>query len=122
MFTLGYLRNHNKLNILGIQAWNEKSLWRQWYENLTDDLFFFAEDVFGGQFAIRNDDIVSFDPESGQIELLAQSLEGWAAQLLVNYPRLTGYPLAHSWQVSNGPIPVGKVAIAENPVHSRWAL
>jgi len=88
---------------------------RNWYQGLTDGLFFFAEDAFGGQFAIRNNDIVSFDPESGEIELLAQSPEEWAAKILLNYAQLTGYPLAHSWQIINGPIPMGKRLLPKIP-------
>jgi len=100
---------------LGLQAWNEKGLWRDWYQGLTDGLFFFAEDAFGGQFAIRGEEIVSFDPESGEIEPLASSLESWANELLQSYERLTGYPLARSWQLVNGPIPVGKRLLPKIP-------
>src|SRR5688500_15720487 len=39
--------------LLGIAAWNAGSLWRDWYQGLTDGLLFFAEDAFGGQFAVR---------------------------------------------------------------------
>ena len=102
-------------NVVGLQEWNEKSLWRDWYGGLTDGLFFFAEDAFGGQFAIRTDEIVSFDPESGEIAVLAKSLEDWAQVLLLNYAELTGYPLAHSWQLLNGPIPTGKRLLPKVP-------
>ncbi len=102
-------------SVVGLQAWNEKSLWRDWYKGLTDGLLFFAEDIFGGQFAIRGNEIISFDPESGEMEVLAASLEGWAAELLLNYPRLTGYPLAHSWQLLNGPVPHGKRLLPKIP-------
>ena len=99
----------------GFQAWNDVSLWRGWYQSLTDGLLFFAEDVFGGQFAIRGNEVVTFDPESGDIEVLALSLEGWAEKLLADYPLLTGYPLAHEWQVTNGPIPIGKRLLPKTP-------
>jgi hypothetical protein len=100
---------------LGVEAWNEKGLWRDWYQGLIDGLFFFAEDVFGGQFAISGEEIVSFDPESGEVELLAQSFEGWASELLSNYPNLTGSPIAHSWQMTHGPIPNGKRLLPKIP-------
>lgn len=102
-------------NDLGLQAWNEKALWRDWYRGLTDGLLFFAEDIFGGQFAIRGKEVVSFDPESGDMEVLANSIEDWAAELLLSYPRLTGYPLAHSWQLLNGPISRGKRLLPKIP-------
>lgn len=102
-------------NVLGLQAWNEKTLWRDWYGGLTDGLLFFAEDIFGGQFAIRDNEIISFDPESGEMVALANSFEDWATELLLNYPQLTGYPLARSWQLLNGPIPNGKRLLPKIP-------
>jgi hypothetical protein len=104
-----------KENVIGLQAWNEKKLWRDWYQELTDGLFFFAEDIFGGQFALRGDEIVSFEPESGEIEFIAPSIERWAHELLLNYAGLTGYPLAHSWQSLNGRIPIGKRLLPKTP-------
>ena len=44
--------------------WNSAQGWRAGYGDLADGLFFFAEDVFGGQFAIVHDEIVTFDPET----------------------------------------------------------
>ena len=101
--------------IIGLQAWNESELWRDWYQGITDGLFFFAEDIFGGQFAIRGNEIVSFEPESGEIEVVAPSLDRWAAEILLNYVRLTGYSLAQSWQLSNGPIAIGKRLLPKVP-------
>src|SRR5258708_18136168 len=100
---------------LGLQAWNDRKLWRDWYQGLTDGMFFFAEDAFGGQFAIKGNGIVSFDPESGSIEPLALSLEDWAGKILLNYAQLTGYPVAHSWQAMHGPIPTGKRLLPKVP-------
>jgi hypothetical protein len=99
----------------GLQAWNERALWRDCYDGLTDGLLFFAEDIFGGQFAIRENEVIFFDPESGDIEVLAKSIEDWAAKILLNYPELTGYPLAHSWQAINGPISRGKRLLPKIP-------
>ena len=100
---------------MSIQVWNDSSLWRGWYQDQTDGLFFFAEDVFGGQFAIKEDQIVSFDPESGEIEVIAQSIEEWASKLLLNYDLLTGFSAAHSWQLTHGPIPEGKRLLPKRP-------
>lgn len=99
----------------GLEAWNESDLWRNWYHGLVDGMLFFAEDAFGGQFAIRGDEVVSFDPESGDVVTLAISLEGWAKELLSNYRELTGSPIAHSWQTKNGPIPPGKRLMPKIP-------
>ncbi len=99
----------------GLEAWNESGLWSDWYHGLVDGMFFFAEDAFGGQFAIRGDEVVSFDPESGEVVALARSLDGWAKELLSNYRELTGSPIAHSWQTINGPIPPGKRLLPKIP-------
>jgi hypothetical protein len=93
---------------MSIQRWNEESLWRGWYQGQVDNLLFFAEDAFGGQFAIQGDQIVSFDPESGDVNVFASSIEDWAGKLLLNYDELTGWSAARSWQLVYGAIPVGQ--------------
>jgi hypothetical protein len=57
---------------------------------MTAGLFFFAEDVFGGQFAVTDDRVVTFDPETGVIVEIASSLEGWANVLLADPEFYTG--------------------------------
>lgn len=100
---------------MGIQAWNDHQLWRNWYEARTDGLLFFAEDILGVQFAIRGNDIVTFNPESGEIEWLTASIEDWVKAILTDYEELTGFPLAHAWQVVHGPIPNGKRLVPKVP-------
>lgn len=85
-----------------LEQWNAPQIWRNHYEDVEDNVVFFAEDVFGGQFAIRNNAVEVFDPETGDFTVLAGSLEGWAAALLADPRVLTGYPLAHQWQGQHG--------------------
>ena len=40
-----------------VQHWNEGDLWRTSYDGLADGFLFFAEDVFGCQFAFDSDRI-----------------------------------------------------------------
>jgi hypothetical protein len=115
LHVLPWIDSPTQDHVLGLQAWNEKKLWRDWYQGITDGLFFFAEDVFGGQFAVRGNEIVSFEPETGEIEVLALSFDQWAAEVMRDYVRLTGYSLAHSWQLVNGPIPIGKRLLPKIP-------
>ena len=89
---------------LGLERWNSESLWRSGYGRMAESLFFFAEDAFGHPFAIGNDSIVSFDPETGEIADLAPTLEVWATRILDDYAFLTGYQLIHEWQQENGPV------------------
>ena len=93
------------LTELGLSEWNASSLWRYAYNGQADGAIFFAEDIFGVQFAIRGEAVFTFDPEVGEFEFFANSLEDWAEQLLQSYKLLTGFPLAHEWQICNGKIP-----------------
>jgi hypothetical protein len=86
----------------GLPEWNSWELWRFEYGDLTEGCFFFAEDIFGGQFCVLNGKICTFDPETGQREELANTLEEWAAAIFRDYEILTGYKLAHEWQSKHG--------------------
>jgi hypothetical protein len=99
----------------GLGEWNGEQLWGHAYGPLAEGYFFFAEDVFGGQFAIRGEGIVQFDPETGDATGLAATLEDWAQAILDDYEVLTGHPLAHEWQVANGPIPPGSRLVPAIP-------
>jgi hypothetical protein len=59
---------------LSVEEWNSASLWRNAFDGMADGLVFFAEDLFGSQFALRNGEVVSFDPETGGVEHLADSM------------------------------------------------
>jgi len=88
--------------------WNRHDVWRYEFDGMTDGLFFFAEDIFGCQFALKtNGDVVSFDPESAETLFLANGVDSWAQVLVDDFEVQTGYPLAHEWQLANGPVPLG---------------
>jgi hypothetical protein len=102
--------------VMTIQQWNEQKLWRVSYDGLADGLLFFAEDVFGGQFALGSTGVVmAFDPETGAVEQVASDLEDWADRMLSEYAILTGFPVAHAWQELHGPIPAGQRLIPKRP-------
>jgi len=73
-----------------LERWNSADLWRADYGDLANGLFFFAEDAFGGQFAISDDGIYSFDPETGKRDRIAPDVEGWVDCILVDFNYLTG--------------------------------
>jgi hypothetical protein len=100
---------------ISIEQWNSPDLWRDKYGGMDDGCFFFAEDVFGVQFAFRKDDICTYEPETGQQTQFAKDLEDWAAKILADYNLHTGYSLAHEWQLQNGHLPVGKRLIPKVP-------
>jgi hypothetical protein len=97
-----------------IQAWNAHDGWRSFYGDKLEGMLFFAEDVFGCQFCVKDESILSFDPESGRTEFISSSLEGWAKKVLTDNA-LTGFPLAHEWQLKNGPLPYGKRLLPKIP-------
>jgi hypothetical protein len=87
---------------LSLSRWNSPLLWRDHYGSLADDLLFFADDIFGGQFCIKDGGVFSFEPETGTLERLADGLEGWAALMLTETDYYTGRPLALDWQEQFG--------------------
>jgi hypothetical protein len=87
---------------MSLQLWNDPDLWRSGYDGMADGLFFFAEDIFGGQFAFGMDGVVSFDPETGDVGAVSGDLEGWADRILTDCQLLTGNPVAHTWQQLHG--------------------
>jgi hypothetical protein len=100
---------------VGLLEWNAPTLWKSAYEENLSDTLFFAEDAFGGQYCIRAQAIYSFDPETGLFEAVSDSLRGWVEEVLRDYPFRTGYPLAHAWQMTNGPLAVGTRLIPKTP-------
>jgi len=98
-----------------LEEWNSRDGWSPSYEGLADDLLFFAEDVFGAQFAIRGDQVFSFDPETATAAAMASSVEDWADQLVAHYQVLTGFPVAHAWQQEHGVIEPGHRLVPKKP-------
>lgn len=102
-------------NTISLEHWNSLELWKQHYSFLADEYLFFAEDIFGGQFCIVKDKICTFDPETGDIEKIANNFETWAKCILDEYDFLTGFSLAHSWQEKYGEIPPGTRLLPKIP-------
>lgn len=98
-----------------LNEWNSTSCWIDTYGDLVNGLLFFAEDIFGNQFAITDNGIVWFDAETGNAEFIAENIEGWAAVVLNDYQVQTGYPVAHAWQTEHGPLPIGQRLVPKVP-------
>ncbi|RZU53302.1 hypothetical protein EV385_5217 [Krasilnikovia cinnamomea] len=82
---------------------------------MAEGILFFAEDIFGGQFGIKDDAIYSFDPETGEAAHLASSVDEWVRAVLGDYEFVTGYPLAHQWQAQYGVLPIGERLVPKRP-------
>jgi hypothetical protein len=100
---------------ISLAEWNAPELWIDAYKGLANDAVFFAEDIFGGQFCIKRDGIHTFDPETGNSQRLSADFDGWASSVLNNFKVLTGWPLAHEWQRSNGRLARGMRLVPEVP-------
>jgi len=98
-----------------LESWNSESLWRHAYGDVVKNCLFFAEDVFGNQFCLRDAGVLAMDAETGELEKLAASLEGWAKLILDERDFRLGFPLAHAWQQAHGPIPPGRRLVPVTP-------
>src|SRR6185369_6640762 len=67
------------------------------------------------QFAVGQDGIVAVDPETGDHERIATTLEGWATEILNDCDYRTGSPLARDWQKKNGPLAPGDRLLPKSP-------
>src|SRR5205823_2208076 len=86
---------------------NDATLWKSEFKRDLTKVIFFAEDIFGIQFCIKDDEVCTFDPETSESKVIATSLADWARWILED-PRIrTGWPLAHFWQLRNGPLESG---------------
>lgn len=102
-------------NVLGVIEWNFADGWRAAYGSLVDGIVFFAEDIFAVQFGVGADGVVSFNPETGALHVIAATLEEWAGAILGDYEELTGFPVAHEWQSVNGALAPGQRLLPRVP-------
>lgn len=100
---------------LGLHEWNETTLWRADYAGMADATVFFAEDIFGKQFCIRERAIGTFEPETGEFEVVAASMEEWAEKILEDYSYWTGHTSARDWQLRYGRLPFGARLVPTMP-------
>lgn len=94
--------------VLDIASWNARHDWAGVYGDDLNGVVLFAEDLFGCQFGVSRDGVVSFNPESGEVEFLAATIEEWAARLLGDFEVMTGHPLAHDWQTRHRSLAPGE--------------
>ncbi|MGH7959923.1 MAG: SMI1/KNR4 family protein [Opitutaceae bacterium] len=100
---------------LGVIEWNDPELWRREYTNDLTGLIFFAEDVFGAQFCFSDDAVSTFDPETGEHQVIAGSLDAWATWVLEKHRSRTGWPLAQEWKTRFGILEPGQRLLPKIP-------
>ncbi|MEU3270346.1 hypothetical protein ABZ639_05840 [Saccharomonospora sp. NPDC006951] len=94
-------------DVVGVGEWNDPGLWIGDYDSQADGMLFFAEDFVGSQFAVRGDEVVLFDPETAETEVLASSLNDWARLVLLDNDYMTGHGLLREWLRENEPLAEG---------------
>ncbi len=100
---------------IDLETWNRDDSWRKGYAEAAHGYLFFAEDIFGVQFALSKKGIRKFDPETGEAEAFASTIDKWAARILEDYEYETGYALAKEWQEQYGPLPSGQRLLPKTP-------
>jgi hypothetical protein len=100
---------------IGLIRWNSDDLWRREYNDMTNGCIFFAEDAIGSQFCLKESQIWMFVPETGELELVAPTIEDWAQTILDDYQLWTAHSLVHAWQEKNGALPVGSRLVPKTP-------
>ena len=98
-----------------ILDWNSHNLWKGDYRGGADNIFCFAEEIFGRQFVVHEEKIAIFESETGDMEVIASSLEEWASKVLLDYREMTGHPIAHEWQSLYGALHPRHRLIAKRP-------
>ena len=101
--------------LASIETWNDRTLWISDYDQDLQGLTFFAEDIFGNQFAASTSGILGFDAETGDLAEVAPSLEEWAMTILADYEVQTGSQIAHSWQAEFGALPIASRLVPRIP-------
>ncbi|MFG3002164.1 SMI1/KNR4 family protein [Streptomyces sp. NPDC048340] len=99
-----------------LEEWNSKLLWRESYGHLMPEVTFFAEDIFGGQFAVGRDGVVySFNPETAAMSKFSEDVASWQDGVIADWNYVTGYSVGHEWQMRNGPLPPGHRLVPKIP-------
>lgn len=107
------------INVPSLELWNDLRGWRGDYGNIISPQdVFFAQDIFGGQFFLREGGVWSFDPETAEIERVASDIEAWCSIILLDWRLLTGYSLAHEWQKVYGNLAANKRLVPKVPFFS----
>jgi len=66
------------------------------YDDLLNGVIFFAQDIFAVQFCIKDNQVFSFNPETGFFDFIAKDFKGWVELLFVD-PTISGVNIARKW-------------------------
>ena|SRR5947209_359043 len=81
-----------------LQDWNKLDTWRFAYKELIHNgLVFFAEDVFGNQFALDGGHVCYFNVETGKTNYFAKSFSAWLTIVLEDPVDTLQLPIYKNW-------------------------
>lgn len=101
-----------------LELWNEPTTWKDAYGGLADGLYVFGQDLFATQFAIVDgtSQVVAMDPETGERQLVGESLEEWSAWLFAD-PEGNGHgDTALGWQDQFGALDLTERLMHRQPL------
>lgn len=98
-----------------LESWNDPRGWISEYGDCSRNLYFFAEDTFGDQFAWDGHQIVRFLAETGEREAFASDIESWLEKIVGNADEELGLTVLRNWIKANGPVPEGKHLFPRTP-------
>jgi len=90
-----------------VSEWNEETLWKKYYGDICKDIIFFGEDVFGCQFGVQGNNIIQFDPETANITVISDSVDGWCSEIISDPAYYTGYSILSKWENENHKLELG---------------
>ena len=100
---------------IGIIEWNAPELWKSKYDVDLASHTFFAENIFGEQYSLKQDRVYHFDPETGEAKCVAEDLSDWASMVLHKPDFHVGHSLAHAWQSKYRSLANGERLLPKQP-------
>lgn len=80
-----------------ILKWNNPETWKKEYKSFFNDIWVFAEDIFGYQFLFNKNGIGRLDIETGEIEILCKTFTSWISIILDKPDYYSGSSVAAKW-------------------------
>lgn len=88
----------NDKNALNVLYWNNPDTWKKEYNGFFHDIWSFAEDVFGYQYAFGRTGVLHIDIETGKTKEICRTFSEWIEVILHDIDYYTGFSVAQLWE------------------------